>query len=303
LTWIPQWTGFAKKTLWDWLELLVIPLALAAIAFGLNYFANERDQRREDRRAALERALAADSRREDALRVYLQQMSSLMLDRGLRTSLKGSQVRAVGRAFTLTALRRLDPRRKAAVVGFLAEAGLIGSLSQRSRAPLPAKVDLSGADLRNVPLRNALLDGVNFTGVDLRGADFRDAFLSGASFDNANLRDADFRHALMAYPFRIARPSDWNPAGRTTFMEACVAGARFAVADMKGVIFAAAGWNVDLSNADLEAADFRGADITQAKFDGATTKRAVFPYEWTPTGLRNNSRYAIGRCSSWSPIP
>jgi len=37
--------------LWNWLELLVIPLALAAVVFGLNYFANERDQRREDQRA------------------------------------------------------------------------------------------------------------------------------------------------------------------------------------------------------------------------------------------------------------
>ena len=60
MTRVPPWTGFAGKTLWNWLELLVIPLALAAVAFGLNYFANERDQRREDQRAARERAIAAD---------------------------------------------------------------------------------------------------------------------------------------------------------------------------------------------------------------------------------------------------
>jgi hypothetical protein len=53
--------------------------------------------------------------------------------------------------FTLTVLSRLDPRRKAAVVGFLYEAGLIGSPrptpeERRSRSvdADDAKVDLRG---------------------------------------------------------------------------------------------------------------------------------------------------------------
>jgi uncharacterized protein YjbI with pentapeptide repeats len=222
---IPRWTGFAGKTLWDWLQLLVIPLALAAIAFGLNYFAGERDQQREDRRAVRDRAIAADGRREDALRAYLQQMSSLMLERNLRTSQRGSEVQAVARAFTLTVLRRLDSSRKAAVVRFLSEAGLIGSellpggpiidaLHAPPRLPArmpPSKIDLDGADLRNIPLRSVALFARSLEGADLRGADFRGAFLVAVKFDRADLRKADFggaytrRHTKGRGAIRLSR--------------------------------------------------------------------------------------------------
>ena len=98
-----EWAGFAgspgsgqgSKTLWDWLQLLVIPLGLAAVAFALNAAQSNREQRREDRRAAVERSIVSDQRREDALRLYLQQVSDLILDRGLLTSRAGSESRAI----------------------------------------------------------------------------------------------------------------------------------------------------------------------------------------------------------------
>src|SRR3712207_3068093 len=31
-----QWTGLSKKTLWDWMQLLIIPIVLAIGAFALN---------------------------------------------------------------------------------------------------------------------------------------------------------------------------------------------------------------------------------------------------------------------------
>jgi type VI protein secretion system component VasK len=88
------WTGFTgsprgeqpAKTLWDWLQLIGIPLTLAAVAFGLNLAQSGRDQRHEDDRAAAERRLAVDQRREDAVNAYFRQISDLMLDRKLLTS-------------------------------------------------------------------------------------------------------------------------------------------------------------------------------------------------------------------------
>jgi len=282
----PRWTGFTGKTLWDWLELLLIPVALAAVAFGLNYFANERDQRREDRRAAQQRALAADATREDALRVYLQQMSSLMLERDLRTSRPGSDVQAVARAFTLTVLRRLDPERKGLVVRFLGQAGLIGSevrvpqgANQPPRArrvPVqmpPPKVDLAGADLRDVALPFAELTAKSFEGADLRGADFRGAYLEASNFKDADLRYADFREAYFVLFLFAGRP--------TSFDGACLTGARFAGANLVGTEFGAArGRNVDFSRAILAEADLRQADLISAKLDGATTEGTRFPPGW-----------------------
>jgi uncharacterized protein YjbI with pentapeptide repeats len=191
---IPRWTGFTGKTFWDWLQLLVIPLALAAVAFGLNYFANERDQQREDRRAALERRIATDRRREDALGIYMQQMSDLMLQRKLLSSREGSEIQTVARTLTLTVLLRLDGRRKGFVLQFLSEGGLIPFLNARS---LNSRVRLNGADLRGAIVRN--LYRANLEGADLREADFRGANLGSVNLGSADLRRADFSGADIGF--------------------------------------------------------------------------------------------------------
>jgi hypothetical protein len=88
-----RWTGFigevpnqgggkrvsGRKTLWDWMELLIVPAVLAGIAFAFSSAQTERDRRQEARRAARELAIAADNRRQDALRDYLERMSNLIL--------------------------------------------------------------------------------------------------------------------------------------------------------------------------------------------------------------------------------
>jgi hypothetical protein len=86
------WTGFGDyappnsefvraKTLWDWMDLLVIPLVLAAGAFYL-----ERSERAVERRAAedhakLEREIATDRQQEAALQTYLDRMADLLLEK------------------------------------------------------------------------------------------------------------------------------------------------------------------------------------------------------------------------------
>jgi hypothetical protein len=167
------------KTLWDWLQLLVIPLALAGLAFLLDASQSSREQRREDQRDARQSATAADATREEALRGYLAQMSWLMLDRKLLRSPHGADVRAVARTVTLTALRRVDSKRKGIVVRFLAEARLLD--------PNDPRVALNDADLRSADLRRAFL-----LGEGLRGADLRQAGLLGADLTRANLSQAEY---------------------------------------------------------------------------------------------------------------
>jgi hypothetical protein len=76
----------------------------------------------ENRRAEAERELAEQRAQDEALQAYLSQMSSLLLDKDLRTSEEDSEVRTLARARTLTVLGRLDPSRKTAVTRFLSEA-------------------------------------------------------------------------------------------------------------------------------------------------------------------------------------
>src|SRR5690242_14968369 len=89
-------TGFQGKTVWDWLSLLVVPLVLALVALFFNQ-ANTRT----------ERQIALDKQRNDLLQAYLDRMSELLLEKGLRTSQTDSEVRNVARTRTISVLRQL----------------------------------------------------------------------------------------------------------------------------------------------------------------------------------------------------
>jgi hypothetical protein len=121
------------KTLWDWLQLLIVPAILIGVTFAWSGLQTKSDNareegciaadnRREDRRIAADRAAAEEARQDATLQTYLDQMSALMLDRKLLSSEDGSAVMAVARTVTLTTLRRLNGSRKGEVVRFLTEA-------------------------------------------------------------------------------------------------------------------------------------------------------------------------------------
>ena len=68
-------TDFQRgKTLWDWLQLIIIPLALAVAALLFNIATSRTEQR-----------IALDKHRQDSLQTYLDHMSELLLDKHLRT--------------------------------------------------------------------------------------------------------------------------------------------------------------------------------------------------------------------------
>ena len=69
------WTGFLNKTLWDWMQLLIIPAVLAIGAFLFNLATSQNEQK-----------IAADKQREDLLQSYLDRMSELLLEKNLNES-------------------------------------------------------------------------------------------------------------------------------------------------------------------------------------------------------------------------
>lgn len=135
-------------TLWQWLKLLIVPAVIAAGGIWFN-----RQQRDREMEIAEQRA------QHEALQAYLDQISQLLTDekRPLRRASPGDNLSAVARARTLRVVFRLDGDRKARVVQFLYESGLI---------------------TKNRPV------------LDLRGADLRDADLSRANLNEANLSNA-----------------------------------------------------------------------------------------------------------------
>src|SRR5215212_2387379 len=197
--------GFRGKTVWNWLELLIVPLALAVIGLAFSVQQDARQQRVENQRAEAERELAVQRAQDETLQAYLDQMSTLMLEKDLRNSDEDSEVRTLARARTLTVLKRLDASRRAEIMQFLLEADLVrrvgGSApvieleSAHLRDTSLVVANLSGAALKLARLSGAALYGADLSDADLRGANLNIARLRGADLRNADLTDANLRGA------------------------------------------------------------------------------------------------------------
>jgi uncharacterized protein YjbI with pentapeptide repeats len=236
-----KWTGivtdtpYPKRTLWDWLQLLIIPVVLAGGGLWFN-----RQQRAQELQTADRRA------QDESLQAYLDQMSNLLIPNNDQPSLYDEcppdGLRAVARARTLTVLSRLDGYRKGSVVQFLYEAGLIA----RSQLVLDLReADLSKAYLRIANLSETDLSHTNLSEADLRAADLRGADLSIANLSKAALYRADLRGTDL-------RGTDLKGANLS-----------------EAVLSEAALIKTDLSGANLTFANLNDSDLTDALLDGA----------------------------------
>jgi Pentapeptide repeats (8 copies) len=203
------WTGFADKTLWEWLQLLgalAIPVVLAIAGFWFTSQQEARQQRIEDQRAQqaqkienqraeAERELAEQRAQDEALQAYLDQMGSLLLERDLRTSEEDSEVRTLARARTLTVLERLDPSRKKALMQFLVEAELVQRVDGREPIISLLGATLSDADLFDANLSGADLSGASLSYTDLSKADLQDS--SGVTKEKLKQQAQSLRVAIM----------------------------------------------------------------------------------------------------------
>ena len=84
------WTGFGDKTLWDWLQLLIVPTVLAVGGFLFN-----RSERRNDQE------IASQNTQDAALQAYIDHMTLLLIEHGLHSSALGTmygQQRGHGRS-------------------------------------------------------------------------------------------------------------------------------------------------------------------------------------------------------------
>jgi hypothetical protein len=213
-----EWTRVGEKGLWDWLQLLIIPAVLAVGGFLFNQAAIERQQTAEEQRA-----------QEVALQEYINGMENLLLDKDLRKSKEGDEVRTLATARTLTVLNRLgsghdrtlatyypaidaidfrkqieknrvfheQADRRGDVLRFLVNEDLINNknpIVDLHDANLVGVFSLQ-ADLSNISLRGAELIAADLSGHNLKNADLREARLGGANLSAADRSGADLREA------------------------------------------------------------------------------------------------------------
>ena len=211
----PDATGAANKELWNYSELFIVPLVLVVGAFLLDTGQRNRERREAVARKKREDEVEERRAQDAALQAYLDHMSALLIDKGLREDPdEYASVRVAARARTLAVLSQLDGERKGTVLQFLREARLINRECKPRKSCLfnrrvfyPRIIGLDGADLSEVHLRRArlistsgeehvslkeaILSEANLIEADLRGADLRGADLTAAKLRDASLRDAD----------------------------------------------------------------------------------------------------------------
>lgn len=261
----PRWTGFGGKTVWEWLQLLIVPLALALIGILFTMQQDARQQAIEDQRAASERKLEDQRAQDAALQAYLDQMTSLLLEKDLRNSEEGSEVQTLAQARTLTVLGRLDPSRKTEVMRFLLAAQLVQSVDGNEPVILLYRADLHGADLSYADLRGAELSSADLSDADLSYAELPRAQLAEANLNNADLRLAGLSDAYLGSA--DLRDADLRDA---YLVNAYLSNAELSNANLEGSeLDGAPLYNADLSDADLSDTDLAGADLRRANLGGA----------------------------------
>jgi hypothetical protein len=195
----PRWTGFRGMTLREWLQLLIVPFALVSISFLFTMQQDARQRQIEDQRAQAERKLAEQRAQDATLQAYLDQMSTLMLNRNLLESEPSDPTFALAQARTSTVILRLDGAHNRSVTRFLRDSGLADDLllsgidlegARLSEAQL-AYANLSETQLAHADLSEADLFNADLSGTRLAHADLGDTDLDGADLRGANLNDAD----------------------------------------------------------------------------------------------------------------
>jgi len=277
----PQWTGFGaesgptngihvsvvqyQRTLWDWLQLLGVPLAVAVAAWYLNMVQQRREERLANRREL-----------DSVLDTYLTQIATLLLHEKLgNTSDAGKAAQHVARAQTLTVLRRLDGGRKATVVEFLSDSGLLPVVDLHG-ADLTGATRREGSDLTNARLSKANLSHASLVAADLALADLtwailREAMMPRTSLAEAKLTWADLTEADLAKADLTSADLSHADLERTYLRGSRMQGAKLHLVRAEGARLRGA----DLSYADLNQADLTGVELSAANLTGANLAGAL----------------------------
>lgn len=221
------------RTLWDWLQLLIIPASLGIFGVFLTNLMQARSQRELAEQQAQSQHELMEQQAQSAQKTLEQQASferelaeqQASFERELaerqaqhaRELATDSQREGVLQAYfdkisgllihegLRQALQGSEVRNAACVQTITVLLRLDGSRKGNLirflyKSGLIDKIDpiidLQGADLRNADLRGADLRGADLRGTNMRGTDLREIDLRGADLGDSDLAGADLRGAL-----------------------------------------------------------------------------------------------------------
>lgn len=262
--WEP-WTGFGQatyqqnqgellrpaRTLWDWMELLIVPIVLTIGAFLLQQTEKRISDQAIEGKSRVDREIAHERNQEEIFDNYLKTIfgtlgeisQGALSDALLNTRKQELQVR------TLVTVRRLDSKRNKMLFRLLRDLKLVGLSGDQDYISF-VDADLEGSNLEGVDLTE-----LNFEGANLRAANLRHTILQSSNMQKVDLTDADLTGAdLVSTQLQEAK------LRRANLSRANLRNANLQKAKMRQAI---------LVNADLKEADLNGANLVAAVLDNA----------------------------------
>lgn len=188
------------KTLWDWLELLIIPALLGAVAWNFS-----------DTQKNKELEISTKQFRENVMKDFITEISQYIKNRSIY-EIKDIHFIETIRINTINTLRILDGEQKGQLIHFLYDSKLIGwkgDYESNYEEILPI-IQLKDADLSNIklsgtysleiievcdktnPYFNVNLSGIDLSFTNLRNADLHGTQIFSGNFRATNLENADF---------------------------------------------------------------------------------------------------------------
>jgi uncharacterized protein YjbI with pentapeptide repeats len=288
-------TGFKGQDLFEWFELLLVPIVLGLAAVSVNWLLQKQQGKLAREENKTDREIAIDRNDELTLRHYQDVMRELILSKRLGADYMPNPHSAViASAQTIVALRSLDPARRSVIVRFLQESNLIGGDPPTVTL---STIDLSGADLHDVNLRGTDIKEANLVNTNLRGANLSGSYLNGADLSGADLTGAILTKANLTGAIltrAILKGADLTGANLTgaILQESNLVDTNLSSATLKGVVLEGAViLDTDMSSAIFGTTDFSGlymsrpnfqkARLSGVNFSGAILSRPNF----TETGL------------------
>jgi uncharacterized protein YjbI with pentapeptide repeats len=254
-----RWTGFGEKKLWDFIQLLIVPIVIAATGATLQHFTKQSEQQDAKNKA-----------NQEILKKYQDEMLDL-LEKGLLSKKPNPTILISAQIKTITALKALDSKGQHDVIQFISGArlndlaekkGLLYK-SQITKAILKES-DLSGINLTEANLSGTNLTEANITEANLSGINLTEANLSGANLTEANLKDSNLKDSKCYRA--ILDKTSLNNANLTN---ANLFGAGLIGADLSQANLSSA----NLAEANLSGANLSGANLSGANLSGANLSR------------------------------
>ena len=238
-----DFTGFKDKTIWDILELFIIPISLLLFGYYLERFQSE-----------FNRDIAKDSQRERLLQEYYGLVSEYIYRYKIFELTEGNKILLTLEGITQSILSNLDVKRKEILIKFLSDIGIIRRIEHSEPIVRLNSIDLSDVFLPLINLKGTTIYHSKFHNGNLLGGNLSEAFLLGNEFNNSDLRQANFTKSNLNI---------------TNFENANLENAKLTGASLKGAI--------------LDNANLKGVEISNAKFVRASLKsvnlRSVWVYE------------------------